>query len=80
MSRSRVCLTTVSPEDAEYKDFFPEAIDELESKLPGEQYVAFLEELYETRHDVFSLSADWHVRRWSLSIWLKTDWKMSTVS
>lgn len=62
MEMTREKLTTVLPEDAEYEDFFPEAVYELESKLPGKQYVAFLEELYEMRHDVFSMSADWYVR------------------
>ncbi len=55
-------METVTADDDVFQHLFPEAVFELESKLPGRQYVAFLEELYETRREVFSLSADWTVR------------------
>jgi len=62
LEMAREKLKTVSADDDAYEQLFPEAIYELESKLSREQYVAFLEEVRETRPDVFSMSADWNTR------------------
>lgn len=62
LKMTREKLETVSADDEAYDCYFPESVYELEMKLPGEQYVAFLEELLERRPDVFSLSADWYTR------------------
>ncbi len=55
-------LDTVQPGDDWYDAIFPEATDELQSALSRERYVAFLEELDQTRPDVFALGLDWNTR------------------
>lgn len=62
LQMTREKLGAVSPDDEAYKDFFPEAIYELESKLAPKDYVAFLEELYASHPDAFALNADWNGR------------------
>jgi hypothetical protein len=58
-------LRTIEPESEWYEALFPEAIDELQSKLPSERYVAFLEELLDQHPGVFDISADWNA--WSMA-------------
>jgi len=59
---TREKLGAVSAGDEAYDCYFPEAVYELEGKLRDEQYVASLEELFNRRPDVFSLSTDCHAR------------------
>lgn len=62
LQMTREKLTTVSRDDDWFNALFPEAITELETKLPDSQYVAFLEQLRDEYPDVFELAADWHTR------------------
>ena len=53
-------LQSVGPRDPSYEELFPEAILELEGELPPERYVAFLEEVLDSRPDIFALSSHWN--------------------
>jgi hypothetical protein len=53
-------LESIAPDDEWFKALFPEAILDLESKLPEEEYVAFLEELRTKHSEVFRTAAEWH--------------------
>ncbi|RPJ87210.1 MAG: hypothetical protein EHM18_02280 [Acidobacteria bacterium] len=57
---TREALKTVKPDHPWYEDLFPEAIRELEESLSSGPYVAFLEELLDSRPDVFDLRSHWH--------------------
>ena len=59
---TREKLQTVQPDEPWYEAVFPEAVDELQGELTGEQYAAFLEEVEQTRPDVFALGSTWYVR------------------
>jgi len=62
---TREKLATVQPDDEWYDVVFPEAVDELQTKLSDQEFVAFLEEIEQSRPDVFAISAQWNV--WSMA-------------
>lgn len=55
-------LATVSPDEDGFESLFPEAIMELESKLPESDYVAFLEQLRDEHPAVFEIALDWNTQ------------------
>lgn len=59
---TREKLATISPADEDFESFYPEAVDELKSKLPLSEYVEYLEELEETHPRVFAMDASWRLR------------------
>jgi len=62
LAMTRDQLDTISPGENVHTSYFPEAILELESQLPSRDYVAFLEEIRESHHDVFRKNSDWFTR------------------
>ncbi len=59
---TREKLATVSPSDDSFDRFFPESIDELQTKLSRPEYAVFLEQLRGEYPDVFAASLDWNTR------------------